>query len=62
MRLEGLITICSNCKKVQVGADAWQQVEAYVRDHSHVEFSHGICPSCARALYPEYTGAEGGKE
>lgn len=61
-RLEGLITICSNCKKVQVGADAWQQIEAYVRDHSDVEFSHGICPSCARALYPEYAESDGEKQ
>jgi len=26
-------------------------VEAYARDHTHADFSHGICPECARALY-----------
>jgi hypothetical protein len=28
------------------------QVEVYIRDHSDVEFSHGICPECAKKLYP----------
>ncbi len=32
---------------------AWNQVEAYVRDHSEAEFSHSICPECRKKLYPE---------
>ena len=26
----------------------WQQFESYVRAHSDVDFSHGICPDCAK--------------
>jgi PAS domain S-box-containing protein len=46
--LRGLIRICSHCKRVLTDDGAWQQFESYVRGHSHVEFSHGICPDCAR--------------
>lgn len=52
--LRGLLPICSNCKKIRDDKGYWHQVEVYVRDHSDVEFSHGICPDCMRALYPEY--------
>ncbi|HEY3286353.1 MAG TPA: hypothetical protein VGJ96_04435 [Gemmatimonadaceae bacterium] len=45
-RLEGILSICSYCKKVRTSDDAWQQVEHYVTDHSDVVFSHGICPAC----------------
>ncbi len=51
--LSGLIPICASCKKVRDDQGYWHQVEAYVREHSDAEFSHGICPECARRLYPE---------
>ncbi len=31
----------------------WKQIEVYIRDHSEAKFSHGICPSCAKKLYPQ---------
>lgn len=51
--LRGLLPICSSCKKVRDDEGYWQQIEGYVRDHSHVEFSHSLCPDCAKRLYPE---------
>jgi HAMP domain-containing protein len=45
--LSGLIPICASCKKVRIEDDDWVQVEAYVRDRSDADFSHGICPECA---------------
>ena len=51
--LKGLIPICANCKKIRDDEGFWHQVEAYVRDHSEAEFSHGICPECKKELYPE---------
>jgi DNA-binding response OmpR family regulator len=45
-QLEGLIPICSYCKKVRDDRNYWQQVETYIGDHSGVRFSHGICPGC----------------
>ena len=52
-RLRGIIPICSSCKKVRNDSGYWQQVEEYIRDHSEANFSHGICPDCARELYPD---------
>ncbi len=52
-QLRGLIPICSHCKKIRDDKGYWNQLEAYIRDHSEAEFSHGICPECARILYPE---------
>ncbi len=56
--LNGLIPICSNCKKIRNDEGYWQQVEVYVRDHTHANFSHGICPDCAGKLYPDYKGLQ----
>jgi len=52
--LQGIIPICSSCKKVRDDRGAWKQIESYIRDHSEAQFSHGICPDCAHRLYPEY--------
>jgi hypothetical protein len=51
--LRGIISICASCKKVRTDEGQWRQVEAYVREHSEAEFSHSICPQCAKALYGE---------
>jgi sigma-B regulation protein RsbU (phosphoserine phosphatase) len=45
-QLIGLLPICSYCKKVRDDGNYWQQVEAYISDHSEVQFSHNICPAC----------------
>lgn len=52
-KLSGLIPICASCKKIRDDKGYWQQIEAYIRDHSEAEFSHGICPECAKKLYPD---------
>jgi hypothetical protein len=52
-KLSGLLPICASCKKIRNDQGYWDQIESYIRDHSEVEFSHGICPSCAKILYPD---------
>jgi sigma-B regulation protein RsbU (phosphoserine phosphatase) len=44
--LQGLLPICSYCKKIRNDRNYWQQVEAYISEHSEAIFSHGICPEC----------------
>lgn len=51
--LEGILPICSSCKKIRDEQDTWVQVESYVSRHTSAEFSHGICPECVEKLYPE---------
>lgn len=52
--LRGLLPICSYCKNIRVNEEYWQQVEAYLSEHSEVMFSHGVCPKCyQKYLQPE---------
>lgn len=45
-QLQGLLPICSYCKKVRDDQNYWQRVETYISDRIDVQFSHGICPEC----------------
>ncbi|MBP3960174.1 hypothetical protein J8F10_33525 [Gemmata sp. G18] len=56
--LRGLIRVCAWCHKVHAES-GWQQLEAYVRDHSHAEFTHGICPICLAAAQSEVASEAG---
>ena len=51
--LSGLLPICAHCKKVRDDKGYWSQIEKYIQEHSEARFSHGICPECAKELYPE---------
>jgi CheY-like chemotaxis protein len=44
--LQGLLPICSYCKKIRDDQNYWQQVERYVETRADVAFSHSICPDC----------------
>jgi CheY-like chemotaxis protein len=52
--LHGLLPICADCKKIRDDSGYWQDVAVYIRDHSAVEFTHGLCPDCAIRLYPQF--------
>lgn len=45
-QLEGIIPICSYCKKIRDDQDLWHEVEKYITVHPEARFSHGICPDC----------------
>jgi DNA-binding response OmpR family regulator len=45
-RLEGLLPICSYCKRIRNEQDYWERVDAYISQHTNVRFSHNICPEC----------------
>lgn len=53
-KLHGLLPICARCKKIRDDAGYWQELEVYIREHTDAEFSHGICPECAKELYGDY--------
>ncbi len=58
-KLEGILPICANCKKIRLeGADpknqdGWVVMEKYIEDRSEATFTHSICPQCAEILYPD---------
>lgn len=53
VELKGLIPICAACKQIRDDQGYWNHVEEYIEKHSEAEFTHDICPSCMKKLYPE---------
>ncbi len=57
--LEGILPICSSCKKILNAQGEWQQLEGYVREHSQAEFTHSYCPDCYAQIMRELTADDG---
>jgi len=58
-QLEGLLSICSYCKRIHRNDDTWQQLEVYIEQRSDAEFSHGVCPECyATKLAPQLDASD----
>ncbi len=55
--LRGIVPICAHCKRIRDDQGYWKQVEVYVKAHTEADFSHSICPLCAKELYPEFVSA-----
>jgi len=51
--LRGIVPICAGCKKIRDDKGYWEQVDVYVREHTHAEFSHGMCPDCLQKYYAD---------
>lgn len=51
--LEGFLPICSSCKRIRDEHGNWRHMECYIHDRSAARFSHGLCLSCAKKLYPD---------
>jgi len=49
--LRGILPICATCKRIRNEDGSWEAVESYVRHHTNAEFSHGICPDCAKKTW-----------
>ncbi|WP_243319088.1 cache domain-containing protein [Geothrix paludis] len=58
--LHGIIPICASCKKIRDDKGSWNQMETYISEHTEADFSHGICPECARRLYPDLRQEDSG--
>ncbi|MCC6419340.1 MAG: hypothetical protein IT429_13985 [Gemmataceae bacterium] len=56
--LRGLHCICAYCKKMKDPAGRWQQIEVYVGDRTHAQFSHGMCPDCFEDAMRKLPGSE----
>jgi CheY-like chemotaxis protein len=52
--LNGLIPICSYCKKIRDDQGYWEEVDTYISERSEAVFSHGMCPACYKTRYPKY--------
>ncbi len=52
--LQGIIPICSYCKKIRDDKGYWTQLECYLAENSEADLSHGICPECLKKHYPDF--------
>jgi hypothetical protein len=52
--LGGFLPICASCKKIRDELGEWHFIESYVSAHTEAKFTHGLCPDCAKKLYPDY--------
>ncbi len=50
--LEGLLPICSFCKRIRDEDGHWRQLETYISSHSSARFSHTFCRDCGQKEYP----------
>jgi len=51
--LGGLLPICAYCKKIRDDKGYWNQIELFIRERSNANFTHSVCPECARQHYPD---------
>ena len=54
-KLQGLLPICSVCKKICDTEGNWQTVDKYLAKKADVDFTHGLCPDCVEKHYKEYS-------
>jgi sigma-B regulation protein RsbU (phosphoserine phosphatase) len=53
-QLQGLLPICSYCKRVCDDQKYWRPMEVYITEHSGAPFSQCVCPKCnEEILKPE---------
>jgi hypothetical protein len=51
--LEGILPMCSYCKKIRDEQWQWQQLESYISEHANAQVSHGLCPDCYKKALKE---------
>jgi hypothetical protein len=51
--LSGMLPICAWCKNIRNDDGYWQKIEAYLKCHSALDFTHSICNDCAKKEFPE---------
>ncbi|MEN8142514.1 MAG: hypothetical protein ABFQ82_02820 [Thermodesulfobacteriota bacterium] len=50
-KLQNLLPICANCKKIRDEKGYWNQIESYIESRTDTKFSHGLCGECVEQLY-----------
>lgn len=60
--LEGILPVCSFCKKIRDLQGQWHSMESYITERSEATFSHGFCPECGERHYGKYRNPPPGPE
>lgn len=48
-----LLSVCGWCKKIRDDQGRWHEIENDFKERTEAEFTHGICPPCAKLYFPE---------
>lgn len=56
--LQGLLPICSGCKKIREDHGYWEEIESFISKHSETQFTHTLCPNCVKKYFPELVGVD----
>jgi CheY-like chemotaxis protein len=49
---QGLLPICSCCKKIRNNRNQWQPLENFFMENLKIRFTHGLCPECTPKFFP----------
>ena len=52
--LRGILPTCAHCKRIRDHQGTWHTLESYLTEHTEARFSHGICPGCIPAYFPDF--------
>jgi len=52
--LEGILPVCSFCKKIRDQQGQWHSMERFITERSEAQFSHGFCPECGERHYGDF--------
>lgn len=45
--LEGMLPVCSWCRRIRDDDDHWRELEVFVAERTGAAFEEGLCPDCA---------------
>ncbi len=48
-QLEGLLPICSYCKRIRDAGNEWHPLESYVGEKTETTFEQTLCPDCSKS-------------
>jgi len=51
--LEGILPICSHCRRIRAEDGVWQPLEEYISARMPAQFSRGLCTHCLKKYYGE---------
>ena len=55
-QLEGILPMCTFCRKIRNNENRWVSLERYISEHSNAQISHGMCPYCYKKHYGDPDG------
>ena len=51
--LEGILPMCAYCRRIRDERGGYSSLENFVSKTTPTQFSHGVCPDCAKKHFPD---------